>query len=123
MKKVKFITCIYDNLFGTELGGRIGRGGHYRNSLLSILKMTDADFVCYTSEREKPDLEFFFYETYKIDRSKLVIKSFDIQNTILKDIISKYKNIDSVKKGDRCVEIQYMKFIWFLMEDMSYDYY
>jgi len=53
---VKFITSIYSDLYGTEYGGRIGRGGHYRYSLLSLLKMTNADFLCYTSDRELPSL-------------------------------------------------------------------
>ena len=53
---VKFITSIYSDLHGTEFGGRPGRGGHYRFSLLSLLKMTDADFLCYTSDREINDL-------------------------------------------------------------------
>lgn len=39
--RVKFITGIYSNLNGTELGGRPNRHGHYRWSLLSIMKMTD----------------------------------------------------------------------------------
>jgi hypothetical protein len=43
---VKIITSIYSDLHGTEFGGRVGRGGHYRFSLLSLLKITDADFLC-----------------------------------------------------------------------------
>ena len=54
---VKFITSIYSDLHGTELGGRTGRNGHYRYSLLSLLKMTDADFLCYTSDREIESLK------------------------------------------------------------------
>ena len=122
-KKVKFITCIYDNLFGTDLGGRISRGGHYKFSLLSILKMTDADFICYTSEQELEDLKNFFYNEYKIDEKKLVFKTYDLRDSFFKEIINKYKNVEETKNSDRCVEIQYMKFIWFLFEDMSYDYY
>jgi hypothetical protein len=67
---VKFITSIYSDLYGTEYGGRIGRGGHYRYSLLSLLKMTDADFLCYTSDRELPSLITFFYETHGISPDK-----------------------------------------------------
>ena len=59
--KTKIVTAIYDNLFGSDLGGRINRGGHYRHSLRSLLKMNDADFVCYTSEEEIEDLKKFFY--------------------------------------------------------------
>ena len=69
--KVKFITSIYSDLYGTEYGGRINRGGHYRFSLLSLLKMTDADFLCYTSNREIESLQKFFYEENQISPEKL----------------------------------------------------
>jgi len=59
--KIKFITCIYGNLWGTEMGGRPSRFGHYMHSLLSLLKMSDADFVCYTSEIEITRLKEYFY--------------------------------------------------------------
>ena len=45
---IKILTCIYSDLSGTEFGGRHARGGHYRWSLLSLLQITDADFLCYT---------------------------------------------------------------------------
>ena len=57
MKKTKIITAIYSDLYGTEIGGRPGRNHHYRLSLMSLLKMTDADFLCYTSEREIESLK------------------------------------------------------------------
>jgi len=57
---VKFITAIYSDLNGTEFGGRPARGSHYRYSLLSLLKMTNADFLCYTSDRELDSLKNSF---------------------------------------------------------------
>ena len=85
---VKLITSIYSDLNGTEYGGRVGRGGHYRYSLLSLLKMTDADFLCYTSDRELPSLIIFFYETHNISPNKLKFQVFDIANTKFKDLIN-----------------------------------
>ena len=121
--KVKFITCIYTDLFGTETGGRPSRGTHYRYSLLSLLKMTDADFVCYTSEREIHDLRVFYYEQNNISQDQLKLEVFDIKKTKFQDIVDKYKDVDSIKKGDRCLEIQFQKFHWWWNEDKSYDYY
>lgn len=121
--KVKFITAIYSNLFGTELGGRPGRKNHYRWGLISILKISDANFVCYTSEDEYDELNDFFFKQQNVPTSQLEIKKFDLTQNEFSDIISKFKDIENVKKSDRCIEIQYMKFIWFLSEDMSYDYY
>jgi len=123
--KVKFITAIYSDLHGTSFGGRPSRGGHYKYSLLSLLKITDADFLCYTSEREIEDLKNFFYEQNNISTEKLSFKSFDLSNTKFKDLINEIKqdDIENVKRSDRCVEIQYSKFHWWWEEDKSYDYY
>jgi hypothetical protein len=121
--KIKFRTSIYSDLHGTELGGRPSRGGHYRYSLLSLLKMSDADFLCYTSDREIDDLIKFFYEDNNISSDKLKFEIFEISNTKFKDLISQNKNVEEVKRSDRCVEIQYSKFHWWWKEDRSYDYY
>ena len=85
---VKFITSIYSDLYGTEYGGRINRGGHYRYSLLSLLKMTNADFLCYTSDRELESLKAFFYNEHNISPDKLKFQDFDISQTKFKDLIN-----------------------------------
>lgn len=121
--KIKIITCIYNNLFGTEYGGRPNREWHYKWSLLSLLKMNSADFVCYTSSKEIEDLKNFFYVVNNINEEKIKFVNFELTDNYFKDLIFKYKNIDEIKKSDRCIEIQYMKFMWFLLEDMTYDYY
>jgi hypothetical protein len=120
---VKFITSIYSDLHGTEFGGRVGRNGHYRYSLLSLLKMTDADFLCYTSDREIESLKSFFYDEHSISPEKLKFQIFDISETKFRDLIKLRKNVDQIKQGDRCIEIQYSKFHWWWNEDKSYDYY
>jgi hypothetical protein len=119
----RFITAIYSDLNGTELGGRPNRGSHYRFSLLSLLKMTDADFLCYTSDRELQSLKDFFYEEHKILEDKLKFSVFDISKPKFKDLIDSRKNVEEIKKGDRCIEIQYSKWSWWWNEDKSYDYY
>ena len=121
--KIKFITSIYSDLHGSDLGGRPTRGGHYKYSLLSLLKMDLADFLCYTSEREIDDLKDFFYKQNNIPQEKLKFKIFDLYNSKFSELINKYKNIDETKKSDRCIEIQYSKFHWWWNEDKTYDYY
>jgi len=119
----KIITCIYANLHGTELGGRPSRGWHYRWSLMSLLRMSKADFLCYTSEDEYDDLCNFFYKENGVNSNKLEIKIFDINQHDCVRLFQKYKDYDFAKVHDRCMEIQYMKYYWFLREDLSYDYY
>ena len=123
--KVKFITCIYSNISGTDFGGRSSRGGHYRWSLLSIIKMTDADFVCYTSSEEYNSLVEFFYKRHSIDENRFQIKIFDLKNSVFFEKLNniKQKNIKFYREWDRSLEIQYNKFFWFELEDGSYDYY
>jgi hypothetical protein len=123
MKKVKFITAIYSDLNGTEFGGRPSRGGHYRWSLLSLLKMTDADFLCYTSDRELDSLKDFFYVQNNVSQEQLKFQTFDISETKFVESIKMYKNIEESKRSDRCIEIQYSKFHWWWDEDKSYEYY
>ena len=71
--KIKIMTSIYSDLYGSDMGGRPGRKDHYRFSLLSLLKMTQADFVCYTSERELESLNEFFYKQHQISQEKLLL--------------------------------------------------
>jgi len=120
--KTKIVTSIYSDLHGTELGGRPSRGGHYRYSLRTLLKMTDADFVCYTSENELESLKTFFYTENNISEERLVFKTFDLRNFSLTNKINRIKNIEETKHSDRCVEIQYCKFIWSLLELNIGDY-
>jgi hypothetical protein len=120
--KVKFVTAIYNNLFGTEYGGRQNRGSHYKWSLFSLLRMTDADFVCYTSKNDINKLEDFFFNERGVDRSRITFKVFELPKTKHFELINKIKNVESVKSSDRCFEIQYNKFFWLSKETKGYDY-
>jgi hypothetical protein len=121
--KIKFLTAIYNNLFGTELGGRQNRKEHYKWSLISLLRMTNSDFTCYCSNEEYNELYNFFYNENLINHERFELIKFDLTNIDNFKYIEKYKNLEEIKKSDRCLEIQYNKFFWFYNEDMSYDYY
>lgn len=121
--KIKIVTAIYNGLFGTDLGGRPGRNNPYKYSLKSLLQMTSADFVCYTSEKDIDDLKKFFYETHGFSEDRITFKLFDLRNTHFTERINKLKKLEETKKSDRCFEIQYSKFIWLYDEyDNEYDY-
>ena len=121
--KVKIMTSIYSDLHGSDMGGRSGRKDHYRFSLLSLLKMTQADFVCYTSDREIDDLNDFFYNQHQISNERLKFVVFDLSQNEYSDYISMVRQSNVPSNSDRCYEIQYSKFSWFKNEDKSYDYY
>ena len=121
--RIKILTSIYSDLYGSDMGGRPGRKDHYRFSLLSLLKMTQADFICYTSERELDSLIDFFYTQYQISEDRLKFVVFDLSQNEYSQYINEVKNLDSIRTSDRCYEIQYSKFSWFKNEDKSYDYY
>lgn len=114
--KVKFVTAIYNNLYGTEFGGRPERSYHYKYSLLSLLKMTQAKFIMYTSPEEYPQLLTFFYDDHNITADHLEIKTFSLKDCKEHNIISSKKQQLKNLAEDRCYELQYSKFEWLKRE-------
>lgn len=112
--KTLIVTCIYSGLYNTELGGRDSRDGHYKNSLKSLLKMTEAKFVCFTSDKQIEDLRNFFYAINNFNESQIEFKTFDLKDTLYHNKIKKIKKIQELTVNDRCYEIQYSKFFWCL---------
>ena len=119
-----FVTCLYSKLFGSEFGGRDSRDGHYKNSLKSLLKMSDAQFICYTSENQINDLETFFYKQNNFSEDQIQFKIYDLKNCEFHNKISELKKTQSNLLNDRCYEIQYSKFFWCLenCDNPNYDY-
>jgi len=120
MAKIKIVTCIYNNLHGTIFGGRTGRINHYLYSLISLLKMNNADFVVYTSAEEIEKLKDAVKEINNTDVN-IVFKKFDLFSTKYFDKIHSHKNYQEVTKSDRSFEIQYNKF-YFLKKELDDDY-
>lgn len=121
--RVKIITSIYSDLSSLNMGGRSHRKDHYRFSLLSLMKMSNADFLCYTSEREIEDLKNFFYKTYNISEERLKFEVYDLLKSDYSDVLNPLKELSDKFVSDRSYEIQYSKFSWYNKEDKSYDYY
>lgn len=120
--KTLLLTAIYANLYGTDLGGRTCRHHWYKWSLLSILKVKPSKVVCFTSAEEIEDLKRWFYDEQGVDKELLEFKVYDLRQSKFYNKIQLNKNIESIKTGDRCVEIQYNKFFWYdLLEDV-YEY-
>lgn len=122
-QKTLLVTSIYAKLWGTEFGGRPSREHHYKISLLSILNMKPSKVICFTSPEEIVDLENFFYRDNLISKEFLELKTFDLKNTRYFEKIFSKKDLEVMKKFDRCYEIQYNKFFWTdeLFEMFDYD--
>jgi hypothetical protein len=110
--KTLLYTSIYSNLWGTEFGGRSSRNFHYKSSLYNILNLNPDKVICFTSTEELPFLEEYFYNQKKVDRNILTFMVFDLTNTKYFNQIRELKNLEEMKKTDRCYEIQYNKFFW-----------
>ena len=120
--KTLYLTAIYANLNGTDLGGRISREHHYKWSLLNILNTKPSKVVCFTSKEELPELEAWFYETQGVNKELLEFRVYDLYNCDHYDLIQANKDVKFVKAGDRCHEIQYMKFFWSKLIEDRHDY-
>lgn len=112
--RTKIITSFYSNLHGTELGGRQSRDGHYKYSLRSLLKMSEAKFICYTSSEQIDEIKRFFYDDNKFTEDQIEFKIFDLKKCEYHQKITEVKKTAQNVLGDRCYEIQYQKFNWCL---------
>ena len=109
----KIISSIYFDLYGTELGGRPGRNDHYLYSMNSIMNINNAKFIIYTNNKNK--IDNFFMNNFPDKLEKYISIEYDLYNTEYKDKINLIKNIESTKKSDRCIELQYSKLSWLKM--------
>lgn len=117
--KINIVSAIYNDLYGTSLGGRQGRIDHYMYSLKSIMKISDATFHVYTNDPDR--ISLFFNDC---GYSNFFIYTDDLYNTIYKEKINRIKNIEDVKKSERCIELQYSKLEWINnhLKDSDYTY-
>lgn len=110
--KTLIYTSIYSKLWGTEFGGRPGRELHFKYSLKNILNLSADKFICFTSKEEISDLKNWFYVQNNISEEILEFIEFDLKETKFYEQISIKKDIEKMKKSDRCYEVQYNKFFW-----------
>lgn len=118
MNDTAIVSCFYTNLHGTKYGGRQDREHHYLNSIVSLLKITNADFFIYCDPLQEPMLSSFIEP---IAKTKVTIFRYNLEDFYMKTFFDEYKNYDHAKLSDRCQEIQYLKTHW--MNDVDgYDW-
>lgn len=113
--KTLFITCFYNGLDNTTLGGRVGRIHHYVNSLKSLLNL-ESDFVIYTSPGDKEYLESHIdFTQFKSNVRVIIYDLFSHPNH------NYFQEKLNGTKSDRCYEIMHSKTSW-IKNHLSEDY-
>lgn len=108
---VTIISAVFNNLHGTDFGGRPSRETHYYSSLKTLARMSDANFIVYTNEPEK--LSTFLKDNVDTN-TDITIIPFDLKSAPHQEKIQKLKNIEEMKQSFRCFELQYLKIYWLL---------
>lgn len=109
MSKKVFVSAIFDNLHGSDLGGRPSRGEHYRYSLKSLMKMSEAKFYIFSNDIESHTQ--FLKE--KIDtNTEYKLYEYNLRTTEYASKINSIKNVQEARSSFRCIELQYSKLSW-----------
>lgn len=118
MNDTAMVTCFYTNLYGTKYGGRLGREAHYLESLISLLKITNADFIIYCDPSQKEVLQ---ERVEPLNKTNVKIIGYSLDNFYMRDLFARYKNTEAAISSQRCQELQYLKTYW-MNKLKGYDY-
>lgn len=102
------VTCVYNNLYESNIGGRHGRTIHYTKSLATITKMNQ-DIVVYTTEQDKKIL--LTNQTIR-DYGKIRFIIYDLMSDRNHQYYQSRKSELGQTKSDRCYEIMHNKVNW-----------
>jgi hypothetical protein len=105
-KKTLFVTCFYNGLDNTILGGRVGRLWHYFHAIKNIINM-GCDVVVYTSESDKSYLINAINQSKFPENVKIII--YDLFSHPYHEYFQKHMN---GVKTDRCYEVMHGKQMW-----------
>lgn len=112
--KTKFVTCIYNGLYRTDMGGRLNRDWPYKYSLGAIAR-SGIDLICYTSPEEFEELEKYFLEVEEVDNIEFRAAPLDAMYfhegvMQIRRSVEKYNTLNEWKQ--RSVHIMWGKFIF-----------
>lgn len=110
--QLTFVTCVYDDLYGTEFGGRPHPRNKYYFGIESALKM-GIPILIYTWQKDLHKIlthfENFFNDKQITDLIR--VEPFDLNETELREIIKIEKNKNPKLPGDRCYDVMLGKFL------------
>ena len=109
--KVTFVTCIYDDLYGSELGGRSNPTRKYYYGVESALKM-DSPYVIFCWPKDVEKLEKFFTDFlgHEEFQKRIRVIGYDLYKTDLREIIKREKVKNTNIPADRCHDVMFGKF-------------
>ncbi len=102
------VTCVYNNLYDSKIGGRHGRTIHFTKGLATITQMGQ-DIVVYTTEQDKNIL--LENETIR-NYGKIRIVIYDLFTDKNHNFYQQIKEKLGQTKSDRCYEIMHNKVYW-----------
>jgi hypothetical protein len=118
---MKYLTAIYNGLHNTKFGGRLNRDKHYLFSLKCLSKL-GADIICYTSNKDKTDIENFLVSRNitNVELRVFELKDFVHHNKIqqIKEFNKDLYATDNVWEH-RCVELMWLKIFWLYQESLE----
>lgn len=112
-----FITCIYDDLFGTEFGGRPHPRNKYFYGVESLTKV-NSPIVIYTWPKNVEYVKNYYSEFLGIERfnNQIKVLEFDLYTSPLYDLIKSIKKPEHGIKSDRSYDLMIGKY--FMIKDV-----
>lgn len=107
--KTLFITAIYNGLWGSKYGGRVGRDTMYLESLINTMRM-GGDYVIYSSSEEIPQIESQIRAAVTGVNIKFI--PYELRDCPFDADIFRILDGHNNTWPDRCYHLQYCKFIW-----------
>jgi hypothetical protein len=110
--QITFVTCIYDDLYGNEFGGRPHPTRRYYYGIESQLKMGNP-FVIYTWPKDVQKITDYFKEFLGDEKFIKLIKveEYDLNTTEIRGVLKKAITENIWVPGDRPYDVMIGKFI------------
>jgi len=110
-KNITFVTCIYDNLYQTEFGGRPHPTRKYFFGIESALKM-NSPYVIFTWPDQVDRVKNYFKDFLGEEKFNELIRvlEYDLHQTEIREMIKLEKQKNTNVPGDRSHDVQIGKF-------------
>jgi hypothetical protein len=113
--KITYVTCIYDDLYGTELGGRPHPLYRYFQGIESSLKL-NCPFVIFTWPKDVERVKNYYINFLGQEQfdKRIRVLSYDLYDTPIREIIKNERPKNNWVPGDRCIDVMFGKYYMLL---------